>query len=99
MNKKYEINIEQNKRQIELLEKYFTLDKERKTVIVFLKYSKASEIFENSIACLQMRCKEGKKILTSNRTVTIMQSNRTVTRNKESGHDWRDERTNFGGCP
>lgn len=49
MNKKYEINIEQNKRQIELLEKYFTLDKERKTVIVFLKYSKASEIFENSI--------------------------------------------------
>ena len=37
MNKKYEINIEQNQRQIELLEKYFTLDKERKTVIVFLK--------------------------------------------------------------
>ena len=48
MNKKYEINIEQNQRQIELLEKYFTIDKERKTVIVFLKYSKASEIFENS---------------------------------------------------
>lgn len=47
--KKNKITFEQNKRQIELLEKYYTLDKENKVISITLHYEKASELLAKNI--------------------------------------------------
>lgn len=49
MKDNYKINFEQNKRQIELLDKYYGVNKETKTISVSLHYERASDILTTNV--------------------------------------------------